>query len=112
MKNSKKSQAGDFQCAQNHARKEEEVQRLQQQVQVERGKWHNNYDRWQIAMAKSRMKEMLAEMRDSEEGEYDDSGERSDLESDPLLPRGDAAEPVDLRLQQAHLALQGGRDDQ
>ena len=48
---------------------------------------------------------------DGKEGEDDDSGERSDLESDPLLPRGDAAEPVDLRLQQAHIALQGGQDD-
>ena len=49
---------------------------------------------------------------DGKEGEDDDSSEGPDLESDPLLPRGDAAEPVDLPLQQAHLALQRGRDDQ
>ena len=49
---------------------------------------------------------------DGEEGEYDDSGEGPDLKSDPLLPGGDATEPVDLRLQQAHIALQRGQDDQ
>ena len=48
---------------------------------------------------------------DGEEGEYDDSGEGPDLESDPLLPGGDATDPVDLRLQQAHIALERGQDD-
>ena len=48
---------------------------------------------------------------DGEEGEYDDSGEGPDLESDPLLPGGDATDSVDLRLQQAHIALERGQDD-
>ena len=40
-----------------------------------------------------------------------DNGERLDLELDPLVLRGDAGDPVDVRLQQAHCALKGGQDE-
>ena len=40
-----------------------------------------------------------------------DKGEKLDLELDPLVLRGDAGDPVDVRLQQAHRALKGGQDD-
>ena len=43
---------------------------------------------------------------------WNDKGEKLDLELDPLVLRGDAGDPVDVRLQQAHRALEKGGQDE